>query len=406
MIACLNYLAPILLSIIAILAGLLMKGRLDLDRIWKPYEPLKDSFLFTRKLWNWYDDINDNMRRLEEQMKSLQSRERDVKENVVHQEQKTGRQLKEEANNWLKNVERMVKEVHKILENERRSLLLRILYRIRLGNCVKKNIEEIEMLLGSSLLQSDLLSQTKRNTALVTTDLVGEAASSCIGRVLEWVRNDQGPRIIGVLGEGGVGKTAVVKAVYNQLRESNVYPIYINGENIDNEPQIEPQIAIAIAKDVLDRDTRDEDEVMRTAILQDALKRKNHFVLILDGLSQHFDLEKVGIPINLNGGIQPSRGKLIITTRLRDVCRRMCSGVPIPLEGLSDLEAEKLFDEVVDAPTLQLNQEIENFKRGIIRSCENIPGKIKQIAQQLRGEGDIIEWITKWNDLQLSISRR
>jgi disease resistance protein RPS2 len=74
------------------------------------------------------------------------------------------------------------------------------------------------------------------------------------------------------------------------------------------------------------------DEKKRAAKLAQALLRRKQSVLILDDVWNHFLLEKVGIPLRVNGC------KLIMTTRLLDLCRRMSCQVKIKVEPLSVTE--------------------------------------------------------------------
>ena len=69
--------------------------------------------------------------------------------------------------------------------------------------------------------------------------------------------------------------------------------------------------------------------------------RRQQSVLILDDVWNHFVLEKVEIPVRVNGC------KLILTTRLLDACRRLGCQVKIKVEPFSREEAWSLFLEKV-----------------------------------------------------------
>ena len=84
-----------------------------------------------------------------------------------------------------------------------------------------------------------------------------------------------------------------------------------------------------------------DDEKKRAAKLAQALIRRQQSVLILDDVWNHFVLEKVGIPVRVNGC------KLILTTRLLDACRRLGCQVKIKVEPFSKEEAWSLFLEKV-----------------------------------------------------------
>ena len=101
-----------------------------------------------------------------------------------------------------------------------------------------------------------------------------------------------------------------------------------------------------------------DDEKKRAAKLVQAVMRRQQSVLILDDVWNHFVLEKVGIPVRVNGC------KLILTTRLLDVCRRMGCQVKIKVEPFSKEEAWSLFLEKVGYG-VALPPEVKDIARSV-----------------------------------------
>ncbi|GAB4846331.1 hypothetical protein Ancab_025337 [Ancistrocladus abbreviatus] len=387
----------VVLTIITLLHAVWMRS-LDLGRIWQKIQPLKDVFDFLCKLpkWlNYYNDLNYNLERLDQKRATLHSRETDVLLQVTREEDRTGFERRQEVANWLRDATGTRGDVSVILNNLENwtewNLLLYFVYLAWSGNRVEKLIAEIDELMGPRSLfreNGSLVLDAGRKIPLPSANLLGYKTLELVKYIVGWVRNVEDPnKIIGVYGDEGIGKSALMIEIHNELlRDFNVYMVYINGEDLSVN-----RLQSKIAKVLVGEDLKDEDEIRRAAMLSNVLRKKNRFVLILDGLHKDVDLDKVGIPIHLNGHIQPSQGKLIITSRNKAVARRMAGHNTHLLEPLLDKEAEELFDRELRTPPPN-HPDIGSIKREIIRKRCNIPGKVKNIAGDLRGQDDISEW--------------
>ncbi|KAA8542603.1 hypothetical protein F0562_023755 [Nyssa sinensis] len=140
---------------------------------------------------------------------------------------------------------------------------------------------------------------------------------------------------IGVYGMGGVGKTTIMKEIYNRLTEAkknrerfdNVF--WVTVSKASNVEKLQGDIAKGIGFKTL---SEEQDVTRRAGILFDALKERKRFVLILDDLWTSFPLEEIGIP-NLT---KDNGCKLILTTSvLVDVkiqkIAKECDGLPLAL---------------------------------------------------------------------------
>ena len=128
------------------------------------------------------------------------------------------------------------------------------------------------------------------------------------------------------------------------------------------------------------------------------MKRQNS-VLILDDMWDHFPLEKVGIPIRVNGC------KLILTTRSLDLCHRMCCQAIIKVEPLSKEESWMLFVEKLE-PNKAFPPDIHEIAESIVDRCAGLPLGIITMAGNMRGVDDIHEWRNVLEELKESITQR
>ncbi|TXG74984.1 hypothetical protein ES332_1Z025100v1 [Gossypium tomentosum] len=256
--------------------------------------------------------------------------------------------------------------------------------RASLGKRVSQTVEEVD----------NIIEQGKFTEALVIND------PSTIGVAFQLMEHLEGETMvksdiwnylmsdeigmIGVCGMGGIGKTTIMKHIYNQLskeikplfdviiwvtvsKELNITKLQqdiANGMNIGALPEVEPK---------------------RVSVLMEELRRRK-YVLILDDVWEKFSLAEVGIPkpTSSNGS------KLVLTSRSIDVCRSMDCKI-VKVHPLSNEESMNLFlvhtgHGVLKVPSL------EQILGDIVRECNGLPLAIAVIAGSMKGIYDIAEW--------------
>ena len=102
---------------------------------------------------------------------------------------------------------------------------------------------------------------------------------------------------------------------------------------------------------------------------------------------------QVGIPLGVDGG------KLIITTRSRNICLGMGCKEIIKVESLSTEEAWELFNKTLERYSA-LNGEEEKTAKDIVNECAGLPLAIVTTAKSMRGVYDIFEWRNALNELR------
>ena len=142
-----------------------------------------------------------------------------------------------------------------------------------------------------------------------------------------------------------------------------------------------------------------EDVRERAAKLMAKLKDKNRYVLILDDMWEPFALEKVGIP-------EPNSAngcKLVLTTRLLDVCRGM-SCKHIKMELLSKEKARKLFLEKMECDVFN-NPDLKPMAEEVLERCAQLPLAIFTIAASFKPLINDYEWRDALEELRTSAIR-
>ena len=127
------------------------------------------------------------------------------------------------------------------------------------------------------------------------------------------------------------------------------------------------------------------------------LKDKKRYVLILDDLWEAFPFEDIRLP----EPTQENGCKLVLTTRLLDVCRRMgCKD--FKMELLLNKEAHKLFldkmgRDVFDTP------ELKAIAEKVLERCAQLPLAIVTIAISFKCLIHDFEWKDALEDLKTSV---
>uniref|UniRef100_A0A6N2KQJ0 NB-ARC domain-containing protein n=1 Tax=Salix viminalis TaxID=40686 RepID=A0A6N2KQJ0_SALVM len=182
---------------------------------------------------------------------------------------------------------------------------------------------------------------------------------------------------------GGVGKTALVTHLYNQLlripKTLNVYWITVSKDTSIN--RLQSSFAKRIGLDL----SNEDDEMHRVVLLKEKLMKKQHkWVLILDDLWKAFDLQKLGIPDQAEGC------KLILTTRSKKICQQMKTQHTIKVQPISEEEARTLFIERLGC-YVTLSPEVKRIAVDVVRECAGLPLGIITMAGCMRSDGHMSE---------------
>ncbi|KAK4275849.1 hypothetical protein QN277_018866 [Acacia crassicarpa] len=185
---------------------------------------------------------------------------------------------------------------------------------------------------------------------------------------------DDGSFMIGLWAMGGAGKTTLVKAVGNKAKESQLFDRVVLAE-ISKSPDIK-KIQGQIA-DTLEIKFKQESIIGRAKEIAQQLESEEQILIILDDVWATLNLEDIGIK-----NYQRSC-KVVLTTRLLDVCTQMNCQKKIQLDLLKEDEAWTLFQthaNVGDAAK-------EVVARAIAMECKGLPIAIVAVGTCLKGKG-------------------
>ncbi|XP_075672359.1 putative disease resistance protein At1g61300 isoform X2 [Castanea sativa] len=306
-----------------------------------------------------------------------------------------GKRPKSVVQLWLQEVETINGEIQTIEEEGGRGIW-KYFPRMHMGKLACQKIQNAEALyqrgrgFRDSLVHDPPVSHGEE---LPTTTLVGESTTE---RTIERVREhllDENFRRIAVCGMGGIGKTTVIKQINNDLlkeRDKFDNVIWVTVSKSSSVFKLQHDIACKLDLDL----TNSRDETTRAGKLNNALKNRKRFVLILDDMWEAFRLEDVGIP-------EPTRTngcKLVLTTRNFEVCTHM-GYEKIQMDLLSEKESWNLFWGKVGRDVLN-TRDIEPIVKEVVKECVGLPLAIVTIAGSLKNVIDVSEWRNALNELR------
>ncbi|KAJ9672743.1 hypothetical protein PVL29_026097 [Vitis rotundifolia] len=321
-------------------------------------ELLKDMWSSISNYFNYHKILNENRKTLREKRKRLECREQDINTRLeMHK-----------VENWLMEVQ-LVKDNAQQIEQEAGER--RYFSRFSFLSQFEANMKKVDEMFELGNFPNGILIDVYQDegNALLTAQLIGETMAK---KNLEniWTCLEKGEiQSIGVWGMGGIGKTTVVTHIHNRLLENRDTFGHVYWD--------------AIAGKINSNLSEEEDEKTRAIFLSEALQKKEKFVLILDDVWETYAPQEVEVLIGVDGG------KLIITTRSRDVCLRMGCREMTKMEPLSEEEAWELFNKTLERYNA-LSQKEEEIAKDIIKEC----------ARSVSVVYSIVEWRNALNELR------
>ncbi|KAM3741658.1 hypothetical protein ACB098_07G012800 [Castanea mollissima] len=349
-------------------------------------------------------NLHSNLAAVEEEMKSLTDRIKEVKRETEAAD-KEGKEIRPQVLTWLEDVATLQPRVNAIQEqmvnNKRPSrCFLNCRKRYRASREVEETLKEIKrLLLVAASFDSGVVYLTPVPRAVECIPGPSIQGQTTASKKLVEIRKalDDGFKRIGIWGLGGVGKTTLVTNLNNQLREASTQPFGIVIWATVSKNLVINNLQKQIAKRLNLVEEMDGD-VQRMAIrLYERLEKEEKFLLILDDVWAKIDLHTLGVPMpEVHKGC-----KIILTSRLMEVCRTMTTDLDIKVEVLNDVEAWQLFcQKAGDVADLE---EIKPLAEAIVKECCRLPLAIITVGAAMRKKTKVELWRHALKELQRSV---
>ncbi|XP_073305930.1 probable disease resistance protein At4g27220 isoform X2 [Primulina huaijiensis] len=182
---------------------------------------------------------------------------------------------------------------------------------------------------------------------------------------------DGNVRMIAICGAGGVGKTTMVRRIEDRVRKEFDEVVTVVVSQQSDEIKIQKQIAEILGLGLSEDTLAGRAHKLRTRLMDSKKK-----LIIFDDVWKSFEPEDIGVPY---GGC-----KIILTSRLKDVCEEMGADKVIEIQVLDKKEAWTLFREksgdCVDASHLR------PIAEKVAAECKGLPIALATVGKALKNK--------------------
>jgi disease resistance protein RPS2 len=322
-------------------------------------------------------DLEDNYKRLKEGTEKLSAMRNDMEKAAERDKTK---QLTEECKCWIDRVKESEKEVQ-ILEtvyvkkskNRNGKFWARFSpKRAKLSKQMEKKCTELRGLLSEGILT--VVEKPPERVITMHAPKIEEKSSLhlAVKEILGHLRTPD-VRRVGLWGIVGVGKTAILQNVNNNADVAKMFDIVI-WLTVSEDLSIEKlQRAIMQRLKLKVEDISAPDDIAER--IRTELEHKK-YLLLLDEVSEVFDLHKIGISCNQNDS------KVVLATRYFHICDGMETDAEVQVLRLSEVDAYKMFLEKLGR-NVNLSG-IEPIARKVACECSCLPFLIEKIASAFK----------------------
>ncbi|KAL2531069.1 putative disease resistance protein [Forsythia ovata] len=341
-------------------------------------------------------DLEENTQTLQRKIELLKSRKVDVQEDLQNAGKKNaGKKRKRVVEDWLIHVENNITEFETL---EQQIQCSRFYSRQKLAERVERMTKEVMELDEQGDFPGGLFLEVDESIGqlMLTPPHNGQAFLQNFNDIWSSLMDDN-ILSIGIYGMGGVGKTTLVMHAHDKLLNEPKFSGHVYWITVSQEFSIH-KLQSDIAQALKLHFSCGSDEKKRAAQLFQTFQQRGSSVLILDDVWKQIDAEKIGIPPRRDGC------KLVITSRLKEVCDRMGCQRIIKVNTLSEQEAWELFLKKLGR--VELHPEVEEICKKMVKRCGALPLALVTLAGSMRGVTDIHEWRDASEELKESCMGR
>ncbi|KAF9609133.1 hypothetical protein IFM89_013387 [Coptis chinensis] len=317
-----------------------------------------------------------NIENLRSQLATLEAKKKDI-EYLVNESRNQLQEPNEEVQQWQKSVSEteVVANAIERQASEDKGCCLDWTLRYKIGKEAAKKGMIIEKLIENG--KFDKISHARPTAGFIPTPVEHVEGLTSVEWAMDRLKSalsNERFKIIGVYGQAGIGKTTQMKRLNNQLIQTNQLFKKVILVTVTSNPNIQ-KIQDEIAHRLGLKFDPGRSDIERAYDLSTRLKQEETVLIVLDDMWKSLELSDVGIPLDHMGC------KIIITTRIENVCHEMLTHLRIKMEVLSDEESWMLFKEkvgkIAEYPALQPVASL------FLRECKGLPSAIVAFARKL-----------------------
>ncbi|XP_073021730.1 probable disease resistance protein At4g27220 isoform X2 [Primulina eburnea] len=340
------------------------------------YPPVKRHFDY------WWS-FEGNVQGLREEMGRLERKRRKIEGNI--EEARLRAEIPTtDVQNWSNEGSQKLEEATRILQGCDNLKLWNIIPRYSVGKNAKETAEGIAKLReeGNLLRIADPPPPAAMVPICRPPNLEFQSRKIMEEDIIKSLK-DGNVRMIAICGAGGVGKTTMLRRIEDRVRKEFDEVVTVVVSQQSDELKIQKQIA-----EILGLGLSEETLVGRAHKLRTRLMDSKKKLIIFDDVWKSFEPEDIGVPY---GGC-----KIILTSRLKDVCEKMEADKVIEVPVLDKEEAWTLFRQKSGDRADDLH--LRPIAEEVAEECKGLPIALATVGKALKNRN------TKtWKDALLQL---
>ncbi|EAY83168.1 hypothetical protein OsI_38379 [Oryza sativa Indica Group] len=332
------------------------------------------------------------VRALKTATERLRERVSDV-ETKVEGAARKGMQPRHEVEGWLKRAEHVCVETETIqAKYDKRtkcmgSLSPCICVNYMIAKSAAANCQAVEKIYSEGIFEEYGVMVPQACTEVPITDISLTGTDRYRNLAVKFIK-DEAVSKVGLWGPGGVGKTHLLYQINNLFHKNPAFDVVIRVTASKGCSVAKVQDSI-VGEQMLQKKNDTESQAV---IIYEFLKSKN-FLILLDDLWEHVDLDKVGIP-NKVSSIGNYKQKLLLTTRSESVCGQMGvkNGQRIKVDCLDETDAWHLFKENVGTEIIENHPLVLPLAKEVANELAGLPLALIVVGRAMSTKRHPREW--------------
>lgn len=190
-------------------------------------------------------------------------------------------------------------------------------------------------------------------------------------------------------GTVGIGKTTILRNLNNHEEVAKKFDTVI-WLKVSKEESKENLSREDLLKDIAERLKLNIGDTSNACEKISMVLEGKRYLLLLDDVKHYLDLSEIGIPESNNCS------KIVLTTRLLNDCHKMVDRA-ILVERLSEVEARRMFQDVLDEPKLIEDKKTMQVAMKLCKDCGRLPLVIEKVAKTFKWKSKIGLWVDGLN---------
>ncbi|CAI9779544.1 unnamed protein product [Fraxinus pennsylvanica] len=317
---------------------------------------------------------DSKIKTLRDKVKDLETKESEVRDLVVEAKNNV-LDIKSYVEKWLQNVDEIKKAADKIFEDATNSEMQCLFFtcpnlttRYSLGKDATEKTAEVAKLLKKRFQNVAEPKQLVQIPYKNPGDFGDFETRISIKKEIMDALKDKDVSIIGICGMGGVGKTTMAKEIDFEAKIDKLFDEFTWAEVSQNPDVTKIQDQLASKLGLKFNDCTDKDE--RAERLRKRLggDRSKSILVILDDVWEDTVLKTIGVP---SAG-DDKELKILLTSRDKDVCRKMRAQRIFDVDLLNEKESWELFKEKAEISD-DATDVIKDTAEKIAKQCGGLP---------------------------------